>query len=90
MESVSKLTIINVNPTGLGNMQKLTGLLLHLESWHPDIICLSDTRFNEDSEKRVTNLINYNCFFNSLNSQSRGVAILIKKNKPLVHSHDDN
>ena len=83
MVSASKLTIINVNPTGLGNMQKLTGLLLHLESWHPDVICLSDTRFNEDSEKKVMNLINFDCFFNSFNSQSRGVAILIKKSTPI-------
>ena len=58
--------------------------MTNLEKSHPDIIMLSDTRLDDSSELVFRNEVDYHCHFNSFNSTSRGVCILIKKSFPLT------
>ena len=80
MDSASKIKIISANVVGLNNFEKASGILLHLEKKHPDIIAFCDTRLDERSERSFLNTFDkYYGYFSNLNSQSRGVCILIKK-----------
>ena len=53
---------------------------------------LCDTRLNSESEKFLSNEVNYKCYFNSFSSERRGVAILVKKSLPIniVEKYKDN
>ena len=68
---------------GFGNANKRNEMLIHFENARPDIILLSDIRLDDRLQKQMTNDINYHTFFNSTSSNSRGVAILIKKTTPI-------
>ena len=81
--SLSKLKIISANVSGFGQKDKRIGFFLHIKTYEPDIILLCDTRLDKDSEKLVMNEVNFHCIFNSLSSDRRGVAILIKKSLPI-------
>ena len=85
-KNISELAIISMNVCGFGNKMKRRAIISHLERFKPGIICLSDTRLDENSELMVRNEFEYNCFFNSLTStsNSRGVAIMIKKSLPVT------
>ena len=82
-DSLSKISIYSSNVNGFGDKHKRTGYFLHIKKFNPDIVLLSDTRLNLDKENQLRNEIEYNCYFNSYASNSRGVAILIKKNLPI-------
>ena len=84
VKSASQLKIVSANVVGLGNISKFTEIIMHLEHADPDIICLIDTRIDSRSEVRIRNHTNYTCHFNNKDSQSRGVAVLIKKNHPII------
>ena len=91
--SVSKLVILSANVNGFGNNEKRREFFLHIEKVNPDIICLSDTRFSTNIHDVIKNETNNYCFFNSLRSNARGVAILIKKTCPIIvnsNTHDDS
>ena len=91
--SVSKLTILSANVNGLGDSAKRREFFLHIETANPDIICLSDTRFCPNIHDTIRNETNHYCFFNSLRSNARGVAVLIKKNCPILvesNYHDES
>ena len=77
--SASKLVILSANVNGFGNTDKRKEFFVHIEKVNPDIICLSDTRFSPNIHDTIKNETNHYCYFNSLRSNARGVAILIKK-----------
>ena len=79
--SISNIRIISANVNSLGDINKRGQMLAFWDSLKGDIICLSDTRFDSNSEMLFCNMTNYNCFFSSHNSQSRGVAILASKQR---------
>ena len=81
--NASNLRLISANVVGLGNLQKFIEIMIHLEHWKPHVICMTDTRLCDRSEQRIRNNTDYSCYFNSKDSQSRGIAIFIKKNYPL-------
>ena len=57
---------------------------MHLELFGPDIIILVDSRLGTGGQKAcIEEFPKYNFFFNSNNSQSRGVDILIHRNSPI-------
>ena len=84
--SLSKLKIISANVSGFGQKQKRTKFFLHIKKINPDIIMLCDTRLDAISEKILRNEIDFDCYYNSLSSDRRGVAILLKKNVPISAS----
>ena len=85
-DNISKLSIISANVCGFGQKHKRLSFFLKVKSYTPDIILLSDTRLDENSEKVFINEIDYHCIFNSLTSEKWGVAILLKKSLSITHS----
>ena len=87
-ESASKLNIVMANVNGINNTDKRDQILLHLEKYKPDILCLVDTRIAEDQYTRIRNDHMLGCFYSiSMREAARGVCILIKKSLPIkVHS----
>ena len=81
--SASDLTILSANVNGLGDKNKRAEFLNHIDKANADIVCLVDTRFSEASHDLIRNETNFNCFFNSLNSNSRGVSVLVSKKCPI-------
>ena len=82
-KSVSEIRITSANVNGFNNLKKRAEIMINIETSSPDIIFLCDTRFNPYMEQNFRNEIDYHCFFNSFDSTSRGVAILVKKSFPL-------
>ena len=72
-----------MNVQGSGNKSKRAAIIKHLEHFRPNIICLSDTRLDQNSENYVLNEFQYKGYFNSFTSNSRGVCILISKSFPI-------
>ena len=58
----------------------------------PDVLILSDTRLSKEIENEVKCEWGGHAYYSSLNSQARGVAILIQKNFPfkLIDEHSDD
>ena len=83
MSKPSELKILSMNVCGFGNKKKRNTIINHLERFKPTIICLSDTRLDKNSELLMRNEFQYHCYFNSLTSNSRGVAIMINKSAPI-------
>ena len=92
MAELSKLTIVSCNVTGLGDSDKRKSILDLLTFRKPHIICLSDTRANLEVQLAMRNELNYNCYFNSYERNSRGVAILFSKSSSIqyINSINDN
>ena len=63
----------------MGNLNKRNEMMIHFDNVKPDIILLSDIRLDTRLQTQMTNNLNFNAFYNSHSSNSRGVAILIKK-----------
>ena len=81
--SASKLKIIAYNVRGLNDKIKRAEIILHLEKFNPDILCLIDTRLRPDNFVDIKNDYNYNCYFNNSDRAARGVCILINKRLPV-------
>ena len=75
-----QITITSLNCQGLGNNDKRKDVLNFLKQKKYSIYCLQDTHFTEREENYIRAQWGYECFFNSYNSQSRGVAILFNNN----------
>ena len=93
IKPISEIRLASANVNGLNNGRKRSEIMVNLEKSAPDIILLSDTRFDVSSELLFRNEIDYNCYFNSYDSRSRGVAILVRKTFPLTildNKSDDN
>ena len=63
----------------MGDIVKRNQFFEHIFKSKPDILCLTDTRFSEQIHNLIKNETNYYCYFNSLSSNSRGVAVLVNK-----------
>ena len=84
--------ILSANVNGFGDSTKRREFLQHIKKVQPDIICLIDTRFSEQIHRLIENETNHYCFFNSFNSNARGIAVLVKKTCPIsiVDTTNDN
>ncbi len=72
--------ICSLNCQGLGDYNKRRDVFKYLHTLNYSIICLQDTHFSKTKERIIENEWGYKAFFNSFNSQSRGVAILLNNN----------
>ena len=71
--SASKLKIIAYNVRGLNDKIKRAEIILHLEKFNPDILCLIDTRLRPEHFVDIKNDYSYNCYFNNSDRAARGV-----------------
>ena len=81
--SASKLKIISFNANSIGKHPKRRQVLCFLEKKNPDLFIVVDTRFSKEVENSVKSEWSGQVLFSSFTSQSRGVAIFIKKNLPV-------
>ena len=81
--SASKLKIISFKANSIGKNPKRRQVLHFLQKKNPDLLITIDTRFSKDIENTVKTEWGSQVLFSSFDSQSRGVAIFIKKNLPL-------
>ena len=81
--SASKLRIISFNANSIGKQPKRRQVLYFLEKKKPDLLIVVDTRFSKEIENSVKTEWGGQVLFSSLSSQSRGVAIFIKKDLPV-------
>ena len=88
--SASQLSVVTANVNGLGDITKRNQFFEHIFKSKPDILCLTDTRFSEQIHNLIKNETNYFCYFNSLTSNSRGVAGLVNKKSCLKINVDVN
>ena len=77
---MSSLKILSVNCQGLGNTLKRRDVFDMLKSKNCNIYCIQDTHFTNDIENIVRSMWGYECYFSSVSSNSRGVAILFNNN----------
>ena len=77
---MDKISICSLNCQGLGDPRKRRDVLDHLKSKDFSILCLQDTHFTKKIENVIRSEWGYKVFFNSFNSQSRGVAIFLRNN----------
>ena len=77
---MDKISICSLNCQGLGDPRKRRDVLDHLRSKDFSILCLQDTHFTKKIENVIRSEWGYKVFFNSFNSQSRGVAIFLRNN----------
>ena len=82
LNSISKIKFLSANVNGLGQAKKRAGFFSHVRNYKPDVLCLSDTRFDSNLENKLRNEVGFIPFFNSLATGRRGVAILVRKNVP--------
>ena len=75
-----EIIITSMNCQGLSNNDKRKDVLNFLKQRRYCIYCLQDTHFTEKEEKYIRSQWGFECFFNSHNSQSRGVAIFLNNN----------
>ena len=81
--SASKLRIISFNVNSIGRNPKRRQVFHFLQKKNPDLLITIDTRFSKEIENCVKTEWGGQVFFSSFDSQSRGVAIFVKKNLPL-------
>lgn len=78
---MADIKILSVNVQGIGLLPKRTDILHYLKEKDCHIYCLQDTHFCPGTdEKLVRARWDGDCFFSSLKSNARGVAILFNKN----------
>ena len=75
-----QITFCSLNCQGLGGKDKRKDVLNFLKQKQYSIYCLQDTHFTEKEEKYIRTQWEFETYFNSYNSQSRGVAIFMNNN----------
>ena len=78
--SASKFRILSFNPNSIGKNPKRRKVLHALNKKNPDFIIIVDSRICKSIENTIKEEWGGQCLFNSFTSQSRGVALFIKKN----------
>ena len=73
-------TCCSMNCRGLADVKKRKDVFNFLRSKKCSIYFIQDTHFTKKNEHRIRSEWGFECIFNSNNSQSRGVAILINNN----------
>ena len=74
------IKIISANCQGLGDKNKRKDVFSYLRSKNYNIFCLQDTHFTPEIANIIRAEWGFDCYFNSLNSNSRGVAIFFNNN----------
>lgn len=74
------LKIITINCQGLNTSSKRKDVLNFYKSKNYSIVCLQDSHFTPDLEPFIETQWGYKCVFNSVLSNSRGVAVLFNNN----------
>ena len=77
--SASKLRIISLNCNSIGKNPKRRQVFHFLQKKNPDLLITIDTRFSKEIENCVKTEWGGQVYFSSYDSQSRGVAIFVKK-----------
>ncbi len=78
-----RLTSWNVN--SMGDRQKTRNILNKLNKERSNIFCLVDTRTSIETEHIYQKATKHKMFFNSLRSDARGIAILVKESCPITN-----
>ena len=81
--SASNLRLIGFNANSIGRNPKRSKVFHFLRKHNPNILIIYDTRLSKDIENAVKAEWGGQAFFSSYDSQSRGVAIFIKKDLPI-------
>ena len=81
--SASNLKIIEFNANSIGKQPKRRQVLNFLKKKNPDLLVVVDTRIAKNIENTVKEEWGGQAFFASFDSQSRGVALFIRKNLPI-------
>ena len=76
----SNIRITSMNCQGLRDLKKRADVLKYLEDLDSEIYCLQDTHWLTEDKKFIKNLWQGECFLNGKKSNSRGVAIMLKRN----------
>ena len=79
-----EITICSVNCRGLSGKKKRSDVLNYLKKKPYSIICLVDTHFTQREERFIRSQWGYEVYFNSFDSQSRGVAIFFFYNSKII------
>ena len=77
--SASKIRFISLNANSIGKNPKRRQVFHFLRKKNPDFLIIVDTRISKDIENLVKAEWGGYANFSSFDSQSRGVAIFIKK-----------
>ena len=91
--SASKLRIVGFNSNSIGKNPKRRRVLHFLQKKQPDLIVILDTRICKSLENIVTEEWGGQCLFSSFTSQSRGVAMFLRKGSTVTfldHCKDTN
>ena len=75
--------VLSTNCQGLQNYKQRKDVLDYLDNLSPSIICLQDTHWLDTDMQTVKQIWNRDCFLSCKSSNSRGVAILLKRNETL-------
>ena len=89
MNSASSLKILSSNVRGFNNVLKQKKMILHFEKYAPDIMCISDTRFDDLTEMQFKNKSEYNSYHSNYSSNARGTMILVSKKSPIIVESTD-
>ena len=89
--SASKLRILSSNVRGFNDIVKRKAMMIHFDSFKPDIICVGDTHFDDTGENLFKNEYGnkYKSFHSNFSSNSRGTAIIIRKELPIMVDNID-
>ena len=79
VSSATSFKIVSFNANSIGRNPKRQNVLFFLKKKNPDFLIVCDTRICKTIEDSVREDWNGSCIFNSFSSQSRGVAIFMKK-----------
>ena len=84
--TASQLSILSSNVRGFGDLVKQKKMISHYEKTSPDLICLSDTRLNENKKLLFRNNYGkkYKIFFCSFEGNARGTLIMVSKKTPIT------
>ena len=82
--SATKFRILGFNANSIGKKIKRQKVFHFLAKKNPDFIVVSDTRISKEIENEVKEEWSGRCIFNSFSSNSRGVAIFIRKDNTAV------
>ena len=74
-----KIKVLSANCQGLQNYKKRVDVINYMDNLGVDIICLQDTHWLNRDEMHIKSVWKGECLLNGRKSNSRGVAILLKK-----------
>lgn len=81
MEGLSNaLVVLSANVRGLQEKNKCRDVLDYINNLNANIICLQDTHWVESDLRKLKAMHNYEYIINGKQTNSRGVAILLRNN----------